>query len=527
MRSNRFVPRELVAVMLLLVPASACRDQGYLVDPGARSADLQASATRSSVLDRTNEQTLESDGARNIQNVSQTGTANSQTATAAGGDNTQELTQAGTGNDQSASAEGNHNSQGATQDGAGNVQSAAASGDGNSQDVAQDGTQNQQTGVATGDGNTQGATQSGDDNAQSASVDGDANTQGATQTGDQNTQSASADGDDNTQTLTQDGSDNEQGAAVDGSRNSQTLSQYGARNALSVRQLGSDLRLMADQRGEGRGLAIVQQGAANRLIVRGDLLSFAAGQGDPQLVYDQQPAAEPSTFDVVWTNSRLQLAAAGHNALRVHYRTDPGRSDGHTSVSVSTPAGASWQATFAIADLPAAGSKIVRYSDLINAAGAPATESISDVQSVGMRVVSSDAVVTVVSMETVRLIDTRVEIRGGARGPIPDRGAGVIPVVVFGHAGLDVSQIDPASLDLLGMPVRAAPRPRGHVRYMISFEDHDGDGFIDAMVHFDQSGWSLPPGTDADDVVVSGTLLDGSLLLGTSTGRGASPLAGM
>ena len=81
---------------------------------------------------------------------------------------------------------------------------------------------------------------------------------------------------------------------------------------------------------------------------------------------------------------------------------------------------------------------------------------------------------------------------------------GVLPVSVLGSEEFDANQIDPASLFLAG----AGPRQRGKSGNVASFEDINGDSFLDLVLHFDMDDLTI--GQEAEELILTGLLLDGS-----------------
>ena len=87
-------------------------------------------------------------------------------------------------------------------------------------------------------------------------------------------------------------------------------------------------------------------------------------------------------------------------------------------------------------------------------------------------------------------------------------GYGVIPVVIYGSAEIDVRQVDLSTVELEGMPVQ-----RIWHRYVAMVFDSDRDGFKDLMVLIDEQPNALSPGATTATLV--GLLNDGSPFTGS------------
>jgi hypothetical protein len=97
-----------------------------------------------------------------------------------------------------------------------------------------------------------------------------------------------------------------------------------------------------------------------------------------------------------------------------------------------------------------------------------------------------------------------IDIKPGSEGnPINLRSKGNVPVAVFGTSIFDVGMIDPATVTLAGAPILN----KGKAAWMCSYEDLDGDGFIDMTVHFDTHALQLTA-TDIE-AVLEGRTTDG------------------
>jgi hypothetical protein len=85
-------------------------------------------------------------------------------------------------------------------------------------------------------------------------------------------------------------------------------------------------------------------------------------------------------------------------------------------------------------------------------------------------------------------------------------GVGTIPVVIFGNAEIDAAEIDPATVELEGMPVVRLWR-----HYLTFVDDYDGDGFDDMLVVIRDTG-RVP--RSAESATLTGALQDGTAFAG-------------
>lgn len=88
-------------------------------------------------------------------------------------------------------------------------------------------------------------------------------------------------------------------------------------------------------------------------------------------------------------------------------------------------------------------------------------------------------------------VAVRIDIKPGSDpNRINLRSQGKLPVAIFSAAGFDAIQVDPETVNLAHAPVEVKPSGR----LMVSFEDVDGDGRLDLLVHFRTSSLQLAPG---------------------------------
>jgi hypothetical protein len=90
---------------------------------------------------------------------------------------------------------------------------------------------------------------------------------------------------------------------------------------------------------------------------------------------------------------------------------------------------------------------------------------------------------------------------------------GNVPVAIFGKAGFDATNVNPLTVTLTGAPVIL----QNNGRPMASFEDINGDGFMDLVLHFDTTTLRL---TQNDtQAVLDGRTYDGRAIKGVDSVR--------
>jgi YVTN family beta-propeller protein len=113
-----------------------------------------------------------------------------------------------------------------------------------------------------------------------------------------------------------------------------------------------------------------------------------------------------------------------------------------------------------------------------------------------------------------RELRVQVDVKpGGNPNVINLKSRGTTPVAILGSPGYDVTQVDVASVRLAGAPV--VRKPNG--AYMESFDDVNGDGLIDLVLHFDTTQMQLSPGDT--QVTLEGQMTDGTPFSGTDSVR--------
>jgi hypothetical protein len=109
------------------------------------------------------------------------------------------------------------------------------------------------------------------------------------------------------------------------------------------------------------------------------------------------------------------------------------------------------------------------------------------------------------------LIVVEIDIKPGSDpNCFNNDGHGVIPVAILGSADFDVTSIDPATVALESLAVRAAGR-KGNLQAHI--EDVNGDGFADLVVQIEDSDGAFNIGSGT--ATLTGQLLDGTPFEGT------------
>jgi len=109
-------------------------------------------------------------------------------------------------------------------------------------------------------------------------------------------------------------------------------------------------------------------------------------------------------------------------------------------------------------------------------------------------------------------IHVGLDIKPGANANVVNpRSKGVIPVAILGSDLLDVAEIDQETIEFAGAPASE----KGRSGRLGSFEDVDGDGYADLVVHFRTEALSLPDGDG--EATLTAELLDGTSIIGTDS----------
>ncbi|MEJ2183242.1 MAG: PKD domain-containing protein [Nitrospirota bacterium] len=91
-------------------------------------------------------------------------------------------------------------------------------------------------------------------------------------------------------------------------------------------------------------------------------------------------------------------------------------------------------------------------------------------------------------------------------------GHGVIPVAVLGSADFDVNNIDPSTVQLEGLAVKAVGKGN---KLLSHIEDVNGDGFDDLVIQIQDTDGSFTSGSGT--AVLTGNLYDGTAIQGTDS----------
>ncbi|MDR7400627.1 MAG: YncE family protein [Armatimonadota bacterium] len=112
----------------------------------------------------------------------------------------------------------------------------------------------------------------------------------------------------------------------------------------------------------------------------------------------------------------------------------------------------------------------------------------------------------------LRTLTVQVDVKpGGNPNVINLKSRGTTPVAILGSTGYDVTQVNIGTVRLAGAPV--ARKPNG--AYMDSFDDVNGDGLIDLVLHFETAQMKLSPGDT--QVTLEGEMTDGTPFSGTDS----------
>jgi hypothetical protein len=90
---------------------------------------------------------------------------------------------------------------------------------------------------------------------------------------------------------------------------------------------------------------------------------------------------------------------------------------------------------------------------------------------------------------------------------------GTVAVAIFSTPSFDATTIDPSSVTLASAPVKL----RGQGTAMMSFEDINGDGLDDVMLHVSTQSFQLSTGDVA--AVLEGMTFDGTKIIGVDSVR--------
>lgn len=119
---------------------------------------------------------------------------------------------------------------------------------------------------------------------------------------------------------------------------------------------------------------------------------------------------------------------------------------------------------------------------------------------------NSSPVLTSVTVNYMTKIEIQIDIKPGSdTNCFNQNERGVIPVAIFGTAGMNVYDIDIASLIFQGLAVKVVGKTS---KLLAHYEDVNADGYMDLVVQFqDSDGWIAPDGVS--EATLNGYLLDG------------------
>lgn len=90
---------------------------------------------------------------------------------------------------------------------------------------------------------------------------------------------------------------------------------------------------------------------------------------------------------------------------------------------------------------------------------------------------------------------------------------GTVPVAIFGNSAFDVRQIDLRSVTLANAPIKL----KNNGKFMANYEDVNGNGFTDIVVHIITEALQL---TETDEKAeLNGFLIDGRNIKGSDSIR--------
>lgn len=111
------------------------------------------------------------------------------------------------------------------------------------------------------------------------------------------------------------------------------------------------------------------------------------------------------------------------------------------------------------------------------------------------------------------VLDVSIDIKPGSDpNCFNNDGHGVIPVAILGDAEFDVRDIDPATMQLEGLDVRAAGKSN---KLLAHYEDVNGDGFEDLVIQIEDSDGVFQNGEGT--ATLTGNLFDGTPIEGTDS----------
>ncbi len=118
-------------------------------------------------------------------------------------------------------------------------------------------------------------------------------------------------------------------------------------------------------------------------------------------------------------------------------------------------------------------------------------------------------------------LEVAIDIKpGSAPNSVNLKAKGVLPVGILGSEDFDVQQVDMTSLALAG----SSPKPKGKSGKLASYKDLNGDSILDLILHFPIPDLDIEP--EAEDLTLTGMLLDGTEITGSGVARLLHPMDG-
>jgi hypothetical protein len=111
-------------------------------------------------------------------------------------------------------------------------------------------------------------------------------------------------------------------------------------------------------------------------------------------------------------------------------------------------------------------------------------------------------------------LEVQIDIKPGSFPNSINLGsAGTVPVAIFSTADFDATTVDPLTVTLASAPIRL----KGKGTPMSSFEDVNGDGLLDLVVHI--STQALELSENDTQAVLNGETFEGQKIRGTDSVR--------
>jgi quercetin dioxygenase-like cupin family protein len=116
--------------------------------------------------------------------------------------------------------------------------------------------------------------------------------------------------------------------------------------------------------------------------------------------------------------------------------------------------------------------------------------------------------------QTFSLMPVTIDIKPGTFPNTINLGSrGTVPVAILSSATLDARSVNPSTVTVAGAPVQL----RGRGIPMASFQDVNGDGLLDLVVHIDTPALQL--NSSATEAVLVGSMFDGKTIRGADSVR--------